>query len=94
MGDIKGGQLEITSLGPKGDGSISFFKNPNGKSFPAGPLQPCTARSANCDGLLYNHAKNYNMEITYKWGDNVRVYHPDGTVTQNGKNITHKYKHH
>ena len=96
LGSQKGGHLEITSMGPKGDGKISFFKGPSGKSFPAGPLPPCGPKSKNCDALLYNHAKNHGMTITYKWNDmhgnsNVRVYSPDGTVMENGIDISCKY---
>ena len=96
LGNQKGGHLEITSMDPKGDGKVSFFKGPSGKSFPAGPLPPCGPKSKNCDALLYNHAKNHGMTITYKWNDmhgnsNVRVYSPDGTVMENGRDISCKY---
>ena len=96
MGGQKGGHLEITSMGPKGDGTTSFFRGKGGKPFPAGPLPPCGPRANNCDAVLFSHAKSNNMTISYKWTDlkgnaNVRVYHPDGKVTENGIDISAKY---
>jgi len=96
MGGQKGGHLEITSMGPKGDGTTSFFRGKGGKPFPAGPLPPCGPRSNNCDSVLFSHAKSNNMTISYKWTDlkgntNVRTYHPDGKVTENGIDISAKY---
>lgn len=98
MGNQKGGHLEITSMGPKGDGSIGFFRGKNGKAIPAGPLPPCGPRAQNCDLLLYNHAKSHDMMITYKWKDlqgntKIRTYHPDGKVIENNVDISYKYHH-
>ena len=99
MGNQRGGHLEITSMGPKGDGSSVFFGNKGGKPHLAGPLPPCGPQRQNCDMLLFNHSKSQDMMITYKWKDangkiNVRTYHPDGKVTQNGTDISGKYHHH
>lgn len=80
-----GGHLEIASLGPRGDGSTAFFRNRNGRAYPAGPLPPCGPRSANCDALLHRFAQDHGVTITYRWNDNVQVYHPDGRVTRNGE---------
>ncbi|OUO74642.1 RHS family protein [Bacteroides sp. An269] len=98
MGNQRGGHLEITSMGPKGDGSIAFFKGKNGKPFRAGPLPPCGPRAKNCNLLLYNHSQTHDMMITYKWTDlqgntNIRTYYPDGKVIENDVDISHKYNH-
>jgi RHS repeat-associated protein len=83
--NVNGGRVEITSLGPKGDGSTGFFRGKSGKAYPAGPLPPCGPRAANCDALLERFARDNNVEITYRWNQNVQVYSPDGRVTRNGE---------
>jgi RHS repeat-associated protein len=84
---LNGGSLEITSLGPRGDGSTAFFRNPNGRAYPAGPLPPCGPRAANCDALLENFARTNNVTITYHWNGNTQVYHPDGRVYRNNEPV-------
>ena len=69
-----------------------FRKKGSSSSYPAGPLPPCSQ----CDALLYNHSKENDMLITYHWKDklgneHIRVYHPDGSVFENGIDISSKY---
>ena len=93
MGEQKGGHLHIFSKGPNGDDTFTFFrKKGSSSSYPAGPLPPCSQ----CDALLYNHSKENDMLITYHWKDklgneHIRVYHPDGSVFENGIDISSKY---
>ena len=93
MGEQKGGHLHIFSKGPNGDDTFTFFrKKGSSSSYPAGSLSPCSQ----CDALLYNHSKENDMLITYHWKDklgneHIRVYHPDGSVFENGIDISSKY---
>ncbi|WP_298823546.1 hypothetical protein [uncultured Capnocytophaga sp.] len=69
-----------------------FLKKGSSSSYPAGPLPPCSQ----CDALLYNHSKENDMLIPYHWKDklgneHIRVYHPDGSVFENGIDISSKY---